>query len=149
MTTSLFLLAIICSLQLKMSYLKAGCPQKIASFPGFLMQVLKHVMYWELVYSTLDISEMQVNMYLILKMVPLVWEAYSHNNGIAATESVYCSLHSLRYILCSLAIYSIRSCNNSLFLKQHLTFFETLKTFISKELPDKKYNGIQTVCTRF
>lgn len=72
MTTSLSLLSIICSLHLKISYLKADYPQRIASFPVFLVQFLKHVMYWELVYSTLDISEMRVNMYLILKMVPLV-----------------------------------------------------------------------------
>lgn len=72
MTRSLSLLAIIGSLHLKISYLKADYLQRITSFPVFLMQFLKHVMYQELVYSMLDISEIWVNMYLILKKVPLV-----------------------------------------------------------------------------
>lgn len=118
MTTSLSLLAIICSLQLKISFLKADCPQRIASFPVFLIHFLNHVMHWELVYSTLDISEMRVSMYLILKVVPLIWEAYPCN-GIAVAELVYFLLHSVGYLLCSLAIESIRPCNNCVFLKNN------------------------------
>lgn len=42
MTKYLSLLAIICSLHLKISYFKADYPQRIDSFPVFLMQFLTH-----------------------------------------------------------------------------------------------------------
>lgn len=76
------------------------------------MHFQKHVMYWEFIYSLFDISEMRINMYFILKMVPVVWEAYPYGKGIIVAELVYCSWHSLRYILYSLAIESLSPYKN-------------------------------------
>lgn len=131
MTTSLSVWAVICSLHLKISYLKADCLQRVAFFPVSLMQFLKHVMHQELVYCTLDISEMRVNMYLILKVVLLVWGAHPRRNGIAVTELVYCSLHSLRYILCPSAIESVTLCNNWFLKYSTSLFLKHCKLFIS------------------